>query len=333
MMNDYCVDCGYVHPIGYVEKKLHELVFDENEEYESGDCYSDDDDEDDDDDYLFENSSGLSSALIIIKLKGYFLKLSAGLHGRYTNSYVYDKTKPHLLGQKLKLWVRDKDRGLIELYFIAESREITFPWRGYDYSNDYMLMKYTQEVNIEDHSGNTSDLTWTKLKLKNVKLQINNPADLLKIVIEHYNIRNQLKLDAAKSHIKLDMQKLKKDKLYMVYKFPYVDNITKKKKTVDYQIIKIWELDEASGKYIKMYYIMPGTNDKLYGRWIGKQVKDQTKTIDPISKEDVNQIVNEIPFFDEYIMRESATIIPSGINNLVKKIAEHYYTITHSKDS
>lgn len=332
MMSDHCVDCGYVHPIGYLENKLHELVFDENEEYESGDCYSDDDDDEEYDDYLFQNSSALKD--LPIQLKVYFTKLSAGLHGRYTNSYVYDKTKPHLLGQKLKLWVKDKDGSLIELYFIAESRDLNMPtWRGYDYSNDYTLMKYTQEVNIEDSSTIKSDLIWDKLKLVNVKLQINNIGDLLKRVKEHYVIRKQLKLDANKSHIKLDMQKLKKDKAYMVYKFPYIDDIAKKKKTVDYQIIKIWELEETENKYVKMYYVMAGTNDKLYGRWFGMEANDQVKTIDPINKEDEAKIKRDIiPLLEGFKLKTdvSIPIIPSGINNLIKKIAEHYFTVTHT---
>jgi len=336
----------YVYPIGYVEPR--ELIFDENEEYESGDCYSGDEEEYDDD-YLFQNSSALKDLPILFQLKVYYTKLSAGLHGRYTNSYVYDKTKPHLLGQKLKLWVKDKSfnnsENPVELYFIAESTDLNMPtWRGYDYSNDYTLTKYTQEENIEKSTelsteqerkiiSNMLKHDWKDLQNVNVKLRINNIGDLLKRIKEHYVIRKQLKLDAAKSHIKLDMQKLKKDKLYTIIKFPYVDIITKKKKTVDYQIIKIWKLDETGTKYVHMYYVMSGTSDKLYGRWIGMKVEDQKKTINPINKEDEVKIKKDIiDKFEELKIKKddmSISIIPSGINNLIKKIAEHYFSVTH----
>ena len=338
----------YVYPIGYGIKKIrHELIYDENEEYESGDCYSGD--EDDDDDYLFQNSSALKDLPVLIQLKAYYTKLSAGLHGRYTNSYVYDPRKPQQFGQKLKLWIEDTDGNFIELYFINETSDINTkdkPWRGYDYSNDHTLQKYTQEKNILDHNIKSTDLNWTELKGVNVKLEINNIRDLLSRIKHHYEIRNKLKLEARNSHIKLDIQKLKKDKLYRVLPFPYTDNVTKQKKIVNYQIIKIWTTDE-NPYYTKMYYVMAGTNDKMYGRWIGVKVEDQEKSNDPINDNDLIIIkARLIEGFDVLKIKDhdipssllkdlhveataDVSYIHSGINNLLKKIAEHYYLMTH----
>lgn len=346
MMSD---NIEYVYPIGYGIKKIqHELIYGEKEEYESGDCYSGDEEEDDDD-YLFQNSSALKDLPILIQLKAYYTKLSAGLHGRYTNSYVYDPTTPQKFGQKLKLWVEDTDGNFIELYFINETSDINTndkPWRGYDYSNDHTLQKYTQQKNILNIRQKL-DLNWTELKDVNVKLRITNIRDLLSRIKRHYEIRNKLKIEARNSHIKLDMQKLKKDKLYRVLSFPYIDNVTKQKKTVDYQIIKIWTTDE-NGYSVKMYYVMAGTNDKLYGRWIGVKAKDQTLEKDPIDENDLTIITPRlIEGFDALKIKDHQIIpeeilknwqlehavdvsyINSGINNLLKKIAEHYWIMTH----
>jgi hypothetical protein len=345
----------YYYPIGYTEEKSRELLYDENEEYESGDCYSEEeynsDDDDDDDNELFQNSSALPLPILLGQLKLKYI----GLGGRYKNPYMHDRTTPTVLGQRLKLWVKDKDEGQIELYFIAETSDLNRPrWQGYDYSNEYTLEKYTQDENIDEQSQGykPENLTqklayalennWKSLNKINIKKNINSISELLQLITDHNAIRKKLKDDANKSHIKFDIAKLKKDKLYTVLKFTYIDSVTKKKKTIDYQLIKIWVVNEPENEgeeeevvdrppYVKMYYIMSGTSDKLYGKWIGAKVKDQIKSDDPITDPEKNMILETIiPKFEILKKDKSTPIIPSGIEHLITKIAEHYYSVTHS---